>query len=202
MHACIGEGNGHPLQCSCLENPRDGGAWWPAIYGVAQSQTRLKWLSSSNTILFIYLFIKKIFFSSAAYFLKQTKKIWKSQKRDNTERERERERSPVLTLIQSPKFIWIFPVLYPVYVCVHVHVCIKFCATLSSMQIQGSTTTVKMFNSSNNTKVLSFIIIPSSLPSLTPGNLLSPFLKQSIQKCYINEIIQWVIFDTGFFHST
>ena len=40
--SCIGEGNGNPLQCSCLENPRDGGAWWAAIYGVAQSWTRLK----------------------------------------------------------------------------------------------------------------------------------------------------------------
>ena len=40
--SCIGEGNGIPLQCSCLENPRDGGAWWAAIYGVTQSQTRLK----------------------------------------------------------------------------------------------------------------------------------------------------------------
>ena len=40
--SCIGEGNGNPLQCSCLENPRDGGACWAAIYGVAQSQTRLK----------------------------------------------------------------------------------------------------------------------------------------------------------------
>ena len=38
----IGEGDGNPLQCSCLENPRDGGAWWAAVYGVAQSQTRLK----------------------------------------------------------------------------------------------------------------------------------------------------------------
>ena len=46
--SCIGEGNGNPLQCSCLENPRDGGAWWAAVYGVAQSQTRLKWLSSSK----------------------------------------------------------------------------------------------------------------------------------------------------------
>ena len=46
--SCIGEGNGNPLQCSCLENPRDGRAWWAAIYGVAQSQTRLKWLSSSS----------------------------------------------------------------------------------------------------------------------------------------------------------
>ena len=43
--SCIGEGNGNPLQCSCLENPRNGGAWWAAIYGVAQSRTRLKWLS-------------------------------------------------------------------------------------------------------------------------------------------------------------
>ena len=43
--SCIGEGNGNPLQCSCLENPRDGGAWWAAVYGVAQSQTRLKRLS-------------------------------------------------------------------------------------------------------------------------------------------------------------
>ena len=40
--SCIGEGNGDPLQCSCLENPRDGGAWWAAIYGVPQSWTRLK----------------------------------------------------------------------------------------------------------------------------------------------------------------
>ena len=47
--SCIGEGNGTPLQCSCLENPRDGGAWWAAIYGVAQSRTRLKQLSSSSS---------------------------------------------------------------------------------------------------------------------------------------------------------
>ena len=46
--SCIGEGNGNPLQCSCLENPRDGGAWWAAIYGVAQNQTWLKRLSSSS----------------------------------------------------------------------------------------------------------------------------------------------------------
>ena len=46
--SCIGEGNGNPLQCSCLENPRDGGAWWAAVSGVAQSQTRLKQLSSSS----------------------------------------------------------------------------------------------------------------------------------------------------------
>ena len=46
--SCIGEGNGHPLQCSCLENPRDGGAWWEAVCGVTQSRTRLKRLSSSS----------------------------------------------------------------------------------------------------------------------------------------------------------
>ena len=46
--SCIGEGNGNPLQFSCLENPRDGGAWWAAIYGVSQSRTRLKWLSSCS----------------------------------------------------------------------------------------------------------------------------------------------------------
>ena len=45
---CIGEGNGNPLQCSCLENPRDGGAWWAAVSGVAQSRTRLKQLSNSS----------------------------------------------------------------------------------------------------------------------------------------------------------
>ena len=47
--ACIGEGNDNPLQCSCLENPRDAGAWWAAIYGVTQSRTRLKRLSSSSS---------------------------------------------------------------------------------------------------------------------------------------------------------
>ena len=44
----IGEGNGNPLQCSCLKNPRDGGAWWAAIYGAAQSRTQLKQLSSNS----------------------------------------------------------------------------------------------------------------------------------------------------------
>ena len=47
--SCIGEGNGNPLQCSCLENPRDGGAWWAASFGVALSLTRLKRLSSSSS---------------------------------------------------------------------------------------------------------------------------------------------------------
>ena len=48
-----GEGNVNPLQCSCLENPRDGGAWWAAVYGVAQSQTQLKQLSNSSSRLVI-----------------------------------------------------------------------------------------------------------------------------------------------------
>ena len=47
--SCIGEGNGNPLQCSCLENPRDGRASWAAVYGVAQSRTQLKRLSSSSS---------------------------------------------------------------------------------------------------------------------------------------------------------
>ena len=47
--SCIGERNGNPLQCSCLENPRDRGAWWAAVYGIAQSRTRLKRLSCSSS---------------------------------------------------------------------------------------------------------------------------------------------------------
>ena len=47
--SCIGEGNGNPLQCSCPENLRDGGAWWAAVYGVTQSRTRLKRLGSSSS---------------------------------------------------------------------------------------------------------------------------------------------------------
>ena len=47
--SCIGEGNGNPLQCSYLENPRDTGAWWATVYGVVQSRTQLKWLRSSSS---------------------------------------------------------------------------------------------------------------------------------------------------------
>jgi len=53
-HSCIGEGNGNPLQYSWLENPRDRGAWWSAIYGVAKSWTWLKWLSSRSIWCYIY----------------------------------------------------------------------------------------------------------------------------------------------------
>ena len=53
--SCVGEGNGNPLQCSCLANPRDGGAWWAAVYGVSQSRTRLTRLSSSSYLLGVRL---------------------------------------------------------------------------------------------------------------------------------------------------
>ena len=55
--SCIEEGNGNPLQCSCLENPRDGGAWWAAVYGVAQSRTWLTRLSSSSSRLYWVLIV-------------------------------------------------------------------------------------------------------------------------------------------------
>ena len=57
--SCIGEGNGNPLQCSCLENPRDGGACWAAVYGVAQSRTQLKRLSSSSSSKISIMLLKK-----------------------------------------------------------------------------------------------------------------------------------------------
>ena len=62
--SCLGEGNGNSLQCSCLENPRDGGTWWAAVYGVAQTRTRLKRLSSSSSKVFLNL----IFQSSTFFF--------------------------------------------------------------------------------------------------------------------------------------
>ena len=58
--SCIGEGNGNPLQCSCLENPRDGGAWWTAVHEVARSRTRLKRLSRSSSISDWALYFKNI----------------------------------------------------------------------------------------------------------------------------------------------
>ena len=69
--SCIGEGNGNPLQCSCLENPRDGGAWWAAIYGVAQSRTRLKQLSSSSSIYTLTYMLIYSFFILLHYGLSQ-----------------------------------------------------------------------------------------------------------------------------------
>ena len=57
--SCIGEGNGNPLQCSCLENPRDGGSWWAAVYGIAQSWTWLKRLSSSSSSRLVITFLPR-----------------------------------------------------------------------------------------------------------------------------------------------
>ena len=65
--SCIGEGNGNPLQCSCLENPRDSGVWWSAVYRVAQSRTRLKWLSSSNILYIPSFFLLFILILHSSY---------------------------------------------------------------------------------------------------------------------------------------
>ena len=65
--SCTGEGNGNPLQCSCPENPRDRGAWWAAVYGVAQSRTRLKRLSSSSSS--VYMLISSSNFIPSLTFL-------------------------------------------------------------------------------------------------------------------------------------
>ena len=67
--SCIGEGNGNPLQCSCLENPRDGWAWWAAVYGVAQSRTQLKRLSSSSRINIHYILKIGLLLSTIKLFL-------------------------------------------------------------------------------------------------------------------------------------
>ena len=66
--SCIGEGNGNPLQCSCLGNPRDREAWWAAIYGVAQSRTWLKWLSS------YIIFLKHYIVKALLLFYQDSKK--------------------------------------------------------------------------------------------------------------------------------
>ena len=58
--SCIGEGNGNPLQCSCLENPRDRGAWWAAVYGLAQTRTQLKYISSSSIVIFFKLITQNV----------------------------------------------------------------------------------------------------------------------------------------------
>ena len=77
--SCIGERNGNPLQCSCLENPRDGAAWWAAVYGVAQSQTRLKRLSSSIPVLsyelqdFFFTFVIQKKLAYSGFFLSMQK---------------------------------------------------------------------------------------------------------------------------------
>ena len=72
--SCIGEGNGNPLQGSCLENPQDGWAWWAAVYGVAQSRTRLKRLSSSSVCVCvcIYIYIYTHIYMINYFSVKQT----------------------------------------------------------------------------------------------------------------------------------
>ena len=65
--SCIGEGNGNPLQCSCLENPRDRGAWWAAVSGVAQSRTRLTRLSSSSSSRFVIAFLPRSKYNWATF---------------------------------------------------------------------------------------------------------------------------------------
>ena len=72
--SCIGEGNGNPLQCSCLENPGDGEAWWAPVYGVAQSRTRLKWLSSSSS--FIRYAFGNYFVSVCGLFVHSLKSVF------------------------------------------------------------------------------------------------------------------------------
>ena len=67
--SCIGEGTGNPLQCSCLENPRDRGAWWAAIRGVVQSRTRLKQLSSSSSPSLCFLYILPCWFLICLFML-------------------------------------------------------------------------------------------------------------------------------------
>ena len=66
--SCIGEGNGNPLQCSCLENPMDGEAWWAAVHGVTQSRTRLKRLSSSSSM-FSLVFIQDLILYFKVYVI-------------------------------------------------------------------------------------------------------------------------------------
>ena len=81
--SCIGEGNGDSLQCSCLENPRDGGAWWAAVYGGTQSRTRLKQLSSSSSSVrgfscigkYVYSMFPKFNFSLHTFWSKNEKRV-------------------------------------------------------------------------------------------------------------------------------
>ena len=82
--SCIGEGNGNPLQCSCLENPRDRGAWWAAVYGVTQSRTRLKRLSSSNSsspLIYIQRDLCSYFLTYCLYNIETSSLTWRNWKK-------------------------------------------------------------------------------------------------------------------------
>ena len=83
------QGNGNPLQCSCLENPRDGEAWWAAVYGVAQSRTRLKRLSSSSSSI---VYTQQQFFSNLMNDLQHLNAHKNTLEDDSTSREIEREK--------------------------------------------------------------------------------------------------------------
>ena len=120
--SCVGEGNGNPLQCSCLENPRDGGAWWAAVYGVAQSWTWLKWLSSSSSSSnFSLLGYFQGFLFSLLYLLALTQEWVKWPSRACTWG-REKASSESLCLepedrdkSMSESMRWLCPPLYAVY---------------------------------------------------------------------------------------
>ena len=96
--SCIGEGNGTPLQCSCLENPRDGGAWWAAVYEVAQSWTWLKWLSSSSSLTFWWRFWNDVYLRQGAVF-----HVWVRDTSlfEGKSRNTERSRRPCLPVIMK-----------------------------------------------------------------------------------------------------
>ena len=79
--SCIERGHGNPLQCSCLENPRDGGVWWAAVYGVAQSRTRLKRLSSSSSRKNIYAYEEGEFWGDSSRLWMEEKWVWHGGKR-------------------------------------------------------------------------------------------------------------------------
>ena len=81
--SCIGEGNGNPLPCSCLENPRDGGAWWGAVSGVSQSRTQLKRLSSSSVYVYIYIYIFNIWFWSHTEWAVLSQQLQRLQQNPN-----------------------------------------------------------------------------------------------------------------------
>ena len=101
------EGSGTPLQCSCLENPRDGGAWWAAIYGVAQSRTQLKRLSSSSSI-YKGSFIPLLFFQCCSFLLFLFCFVWFWWvKRTQCQRLLEsRHFSPLKMLLKNIKFFF------------------------------------------------------------------------------------------------
>ena len=111
--SCTGEGNGNPLQCSCLENPRDGGTWWAAVYGVAQSRTRLKWLSSSSSRKFsncwrqclnqVRIFVSPQIIKNEKY----VSKTYKYKKKKGKQQQQQKKKQPLQT---SSKFQWLFSV--------------------------------------------------------------------------------------------